>query len=88
MPHESTVDHASVMTPTNHIKQKLSVANEGKFLAEHSVTFGMFESNVLNFPLISRNFAANLMERRRGQPSFGELEFWSVACTGIFQSSI
>lgn len=30
MPHESTVDHASVLTPTNHTVQKVSVGNEGK----------------------------------------------------------
>lgn len=30
MPHESTVDHASVLTPTNHTMQKVSVGNEGK----------------------------------------------------------
>lgn len=30
MSHESTVDHASVLAPTNQIIQKVSVGNEGK----------------------------------------------------------
>uniref|UniRef100_A0A1I7V938 Cytosolic purine 5'-nucleotidase n=1 Tax=Loa loa TaxID=7209 RepID=A0A1I7V938_LOALO len=39
MPHESTVDHASVLTPTNHIIQKVSVGSEVRVLKMDETPF-------------------------------------------------
>uniref|UniRef100_A0A915PMU4 5'-nucleotidase n=1 Tax=Setaria digitata TaxID=48799 RepID=A0A915PMU4_9BILA len=39
MPHESTVDHASVLSPTNHIKQEVSVGSEVRVLKMDEAPF-------------------------------------------------
>ncbi|OZC10277.1 HAD superfamily hydrolase, 5'-nucleotidase [Onchocerca flexuosa] len=39
MPHESTVDHASVLSPTNHVIQKASVGNEVRGLKVDEAPF-------------------------------------------------